>query len=1788
MAGSKMRICGLYIIAFCAAGWSFTMSDTLFAGLNDTNAGVGRWFAGPVPGRNDAGSVGAGTLFGFKSVDFSAGFDNVMMGVALDDGAAGVAVSPAGYWDFIIDSPTGQAFASIQLLSTGGWGTYLTETAATTTRPTGVHTVYVVGRGNANAVMDWFAFSKNAGTAPTITTQPVSQTVVVGQTATFSVVASGAAPLSYQWKKGGTNITGAIAASYTTPATVIGDNGAQFTCYVSNGGGNVTSSVATLTVSATPTAPSITTQPVSRAVTVGQTATFTVVASGTAPLSYQWKKGGTNITGAIAASYTTPATVIGDNGAQFTCYVSNSIGNITSAIATLTVNVAPTITTQPNSQSVTVGQAATFTVVASGTAPLSYQWRKGGTNIASATAASYATPITVIGDNGSQFTCVVSNAAGSVTSTIATLTVNAAPVAPIITTEPTSQTLLAGQTATFTVAASGTAPLSYEWYRGPIVAGAAIGNLATYGPLVVQAADSGAQFLCVVKNSAGADTSAAAILNVVTRPGAGFSMPDYNVQLGAVATFTDTSTGNIIRWKWDFGVTTVTTDTAVNTARPATATFTYPDTGHYAVKLVVYSPVTGVRDSAFRTVTVFRVGSNPLYFKSAQTVSSTKIAVAIRGVNTINTDPLKAPFCNGKVDIWYGRRGLSLGASPMLDTLLSGRLKEYDLPAMIAKIGTTDSIFRDTLTVAAPTTPADTVYGVWVSPIWNNGMPSLYNGGNAITLFMKPVNTLTVTGNFLGNTGTIAAPVIDAQRIDSATVTLAGIDQIDASTVASIVIGYGFADGQALQSVTIPADSAKAGGAQYVWGIKNAQFAKDTVRVYVSVYQIGINKLMSDAKKSTFIAGWPYPANPSILTITDIEPTRLRVNWTNPGQVDAIRILLSRVQAVPLGQMDEAQVGPDSDDVYQALTPAALTDTTLAITALQHLTKYYVGMQVLKNLHWSDVTVNTRREATTIDFRPEDSVRNTIKIEAASFDPITNGIKVKWHMQPLPNINRDIGVVYSLDPAASRQSPDSAANVKIVSLSEATLSGETSIDLSSSIQFGATYYVSLWLRSSQGPWAAWTDTSVCSVVVDSQYTWQRISYFGAANTPVTMFNGTVLLRKDSLTLSVSVTDTVTFYAAPVLPAGMSDMGVGASFKKDNGSPLWIGFHYTTLPAAGAGSLGIYRVNAQGQLLAEYDIQLDGGNQIVWARVDRYSFQDAAKNNIPFLLLSDAQKPDVTFLSDTSKALLEEDSLSDTIRIADNIANVQWRLYYAKDGDAFQKTPPSGSSGYACGVCPGGDTVVTHASTWYVTEDNGIRARLIVSDAVHVDTIDVSRSGIRLQTDAASPGPAGWAPVAATARLADTTAQVALRQLAGTSGWVYDSTEFRLFRWYETAANKLATAQWLEYSAARADIFAFAPGRVMWLKTREQKVIDLGQATTMSLKRPVAIALPPAQWLDLRLPYKFEIRIGDILQASGLSKDSVDIYRWEEDPTGLWVAKEFCLARSPLNFDSTDMPMSPDNVYTIYNSATRAVSLLVPPAPVSMSTYQKAVAPVTKRGIEGWSLRLASRVAGGAALNAVYCGYVKGTGAASYYPLPPSFGSVSVGVADRAAGRLYGQGVAHTASSSWEIAYVNRSARPVTVASRVERLANMPDVPVRIYDAGTGQWTSAEGDITVTIGAGATVYRSVAIGENAFAGAMVLPGHFGLAGVLSDRTQGIVRIRYEAPGSGAAQVRFTIHDLSGRLVWRRTVPGTRVSGGMNTVSWMAGGTPAIYVLTMEAVGSDGKPAGRYQTVFANLR
>lgn len=157
---------------------------------------------------------------------------------------------------------------------------------------------------------------------------------------------------------------------------------------------------------------------------LGQTARFGVRATGSAPLSYQWQKNGSDIPGATSSIYITPPTTADDNGSTFLVVVSNSGGSVQSDTKRLTVDLPPTITVQPVDKSVAVGHTAKFTVAATGTKTLTYQWRKNGEDISGATKPSYFTPQTTIDDNGSLFSVVITNPYGMATSRDALLTVH--------------------------------------------------------------------------------------------------------------------------------------------------------------------------------------------------------------------------------------------------------------------------------------------------------------------------------------------------------------------------------------------------------------------------------------------------------------------------------------------------------------------------------------------------------------------------------------------------------------------------------------------------------------------------------------------------------------------------------------------------------------------------------------------------------------------------------------------------------------------------------------------------------------------------------------------------------------------------------------------------------------------------------------------------------------------------------------------------------------------------------------------------------------------------------------------------------------------------------------------------------------------------------------------------------------------------------------------------------------------------------------------------------------------
>jgi len=177
---------------------------------------------------------------------------------------------------------------------------------------------------------------------PNLLTQPLGASVVAGSPATFLVLAQGES-LSYQWLRNGVAIVGARGPSLTLGSTAAADDGAQFSCRVSNNAGTVVSNAARLTVTGVAVAPGFITHPSNLSIGIGERATFSATTSGTLPLAFQWLRNGDPIAGATGPTYQTPAAALADSGSQFSVRVTNQQGTVTSNSATLTVSAAPTV-----------------------------------------------------------------------------------------------------------------------------------------------------------------------------------------------------------------------------------------------------------------------------------------------------------------------------------------------------------------------------------------------------------------------------------------------------------------------------------------------------------------------------------------------------------------------------------------------------------------------------------------------------------------------------------------------------------------------------------------------------------------------------------------------------------------------------------------------------------------------------------------------------------------------------------------------------------------------------------------------------------------------------------------------------------------------------------------------------------------------------------------------------------------------------------------------------------------------------------------------------------------------------------------------------------------------------------------------------------------------------------------------------------------------------------------------------------------------------------------------------
>lgn len=306
-----------------------------------------------------------------------------------------------------------------------------------------------------------------------ITNQPVAPAAKnPGESVSFNVVvASGQGTYTYQWRRNGVNVAAnGNGATYTIASVTEGDQ-ASYDVVISNGATSITSQAVALSVNdPASNAVAVIVSPADGIIALGANVTLSVSASGTAPFTYQWRKGGQAIPGATSVQYTITGATAGDAG-TYDVLVSNPAGQGASTDSNdIVINPGAPVTnvsigSSPTMETLQSGQTLTFTASAQGTGPFTYQWRKNGSDITDATSSSYQIQNVSSADDG-DYTVLVSSPydTGVVSNTI---TVNLSrPVSNVVAQCLPSNNVLVGTEVTFSVTHSGSGPFTYQWRKG--------------------------------------------------------------------------------------------------------------------------------------------------------------------------------------------------------------------------------------------------------------------------------------------------------------------------------------------------------------------------------------------------------------------------------------------------------------------------------------------------------------------------------------------------------------------------------------------------------------------------------------------------------------------------------------------------------------------------------------------------------------------------------------------------------------------------------------------------------------------------------------------------------------------------------------------------------------------------------------------------------------------------------------------------------------------------------------------------------------------------------------------------------------------------------------------------------------------------------------------------------------------------------------------------------------------------------------------------------------------------
>jgi hypothetical protein len=680
-----------------------------------------------------------------------------------------------------------------------------------------------------------------------ITTQPSAASVCAGQNFTVSVLATGTA-LNYQWRRNGSNVSGATNSSYTVAGSA--STFGTYDVVVTGSCGTVTSN--SVTVSEI-TATSITTQPIASPTNVCLGESFTMSVSASASnIGYQWRRNGGTIAGATNSTFTVTNAQLTDF-ATYSVVVSGNCGVVTSNNVIVSQIAATVITSQPSTTTPQICLGSPFTISMSATgAALSYQWQRNGVNIDGATQSSYSVTAAAAQDFAS-YRAIVSGTCGNITSSSVTI-VQIPPT--VISGQPAaSTTLCAGSLYALTVTATG-ANLNYQWQKQ---SGASFTNLsgatgASYTVGSVATSDAGT-YRVIVTGVCGTVTSSTAALfvntpvSVTTQP----SWSSANACTGETTTLSMTASGTVSSYQWQkFNGISWQDVTGATSTSYTIASLVLNDAGAYRMQLNgPCSPTTFSNQANLSVQQNVQVNAHPAP-QTACTGSS--ISFTVTTIGTVvgyqwEQDRLGNggwTAIAGATNATYTKNGVSNLDSGLYRVKVTGNCSAIPVVSNSAA-ATIQSIFNVTSQPSWPSTPANvgavvtltvgytgTANFQWQRDQQRNG--SWVNVGTSSPVYSYTVTSVADSGNYrcvvsgpcgatTQNTNTVAVftcqpPIITTQPATPQPVCAGGVVSL------SVAVN---SNGQAL-AYQWQIDAARNGSFTNIAGATNSTYTKNNVQ----------------------------------------------------------------------------------------------------------------------------------------------------------------------------------------------------------------------------------------------------------------------------------------------------------------------------------------------------------------------------------------------------------------------------------------------------------------------------------------------------------------------------------------------------------------------------------------------------------------------------------------------------------------------------------------------------------------------------------------------------------------------------------------------------------------------------------------------------------------------------------------------------------------------------------------------------------------------------------------------